>query len=375
MIPSLDAATGIDAGFAACAGQTAGCISSQCCASRRLLIMRFGLYSCLRPILFALPAECAHALVLSSLQVAHRLGVTRRPRDDDRDAATCMGLRFPNRVGLAAGLDKNARHIDALGSLGFGFIEVGTVTPRPQPGQSRPRLFRIPAQRALINRMGFPNDGADAVAPRLARRKYAGVLGVNIGKNAATPLNRSIDDYVACYRRLAPHADYVAVNVSSPNTQGLRQLQHVDYLRPILAALMEEEGRLRARKSRRTPLLAKIAPDLAREELIALARLFLELQLDGVIATNTTVSRPAELAESEQGGLSGAPLLALSQQTIRLLRSQTEGRLVIIAAGGIMCGDDARQSLHAGADLLQVYSGLIYRGPALVSEIRSALIS
>lgn len=330
------------------------------------------LYPLLRPAFFALEPERSHALGLASLRLAHRLHLVSADVRESNDPLRLMGLSFPNRIGLAAGLDKDARHIDALGALGFAFIEVGTVTPRPQSGQAKPRLFRFPAQHALINRMGFPNDGAQAVASRLTKRTYAGVLGVNIGKNAATPIERAIDDYVECYRCLAPYADYVAVNVSSPNTQGLRQLQQADSLRPILTALMEEEGRLRMRKGRRTPLLAKIAPDLALEDVIALARLFLELQIDGVIATNTTITRPPALARSEEGGLSGAPLLDLSQQVIRWLKAETRGRLTIIGVGGIMSAGDASQSLDAGADLLQVYSGLIYRGPGLVSELKRA---
>lgn len=335
--------------------------------------MPAGLYPSVRPFLFALSPERAHALALSSLQLAHRLRIVRRPRDEDRQAVVFMGLRFPNRVGLAAGFDKNARYIDALGSLGFGFIEVGTVTPRPQSGQSPPRLFREPQHRALINRMGFPNDGADAVVARLARRRYPGVLGINIGKNATTPIEKAIDDYVSCYRLLAPHADYVAVNVSSPNTQGLRQLQQIDQLRPILESLLEEGRHLEAKRGRHTPLLAKIAPDLSSDELTAIASLLVDLGIDGVIATNTTLSRPAGLEESERGGLSGAPLLDLSRNTIRHLKSYSKNRLVIVAAGGILSVDDAKGSLEAGADLVQVYSGLIYRGPALVRELREAL--
>ena len=293
-----------------------------------------------------------------------------------------MGLVFPNRVGLAAGFDKNARCIDALGSLGFGFIEVGTVTPRPQPGQPQPRLFRLPSARALINRMGFPNEGADAVAARLARRKFDGVLGINIGKNADTPLHRAIDDYVSCYRTLAMHADYVAINVSSPNTQDLRRLQQVEHLQPILEALMHEGRELAKARGRRIPLLAKISPDLSQEEVEQVAQLLTDLGVDGVIATNTTVGRPdaghgpaADPLLAEQGGLSGAPLLALSLRTIRTLRSVSQGRLVIVGAGGIASSADALLVLDAGADLLQIYTGLIYRGPALLDEVRKAALA
>jgi dihydroorotate dehydrogenase len=341
------------------------------------MYMSFDPYRILRPLLFTLPPERAHSLALSSLQFAHRLRLTPHPRDNDSEAITLMGLRFPNRVGLAAGFDKNGRYIDPLGSLGFGFIEVGTVTPRPQPGQSLPRLFRLPAHRALINRMGFPNDGMEVVAPRLARRTYPGILGINIGKNASTPLEKAVDDYVACYRKLAEHADYVAVNVSSPNTQGLRQLQQVDNLRPILSAVMEERHQLSTRLGRSVPLLAKVSPDLTQDDLLAVARLLIELNVDGVIATNTTISRPSDAGDvaAEAGGLSGAPLLKLSQHAVATLKSVAGDRLAIIGAGGIASGDDAVSIRQSGADLVQIYSGLIYRGPALTAEVRRALRS
>ena len=291
-----------------------------------------------------------------------------------------MGLVFPNRIGLAAGLDKNGRCIDALGAVGFGFVEIGTVTPRPQSGQPLPRLFRLPAHSALINRMGFPNEGAPAVASRLARRTFAGVVGVNIGKNLDTPLDRAVDDYVSCYRTLAPHADYVAVNVSSPNTQGLRQLQQVDSLKLILEALLHERQRLVSDRGRRMPLLAKVSPDLPEDDLIAIAGLLTTLNIEGVIATNTTTTRPTctdsvgeRSRSTEQGGLSGTPLLPLSLRAIRILKAASAGRLTIIGVGGIGSSADARDVLAAGADLLQVYTGLIYRGPGLVRELRSAL--
>lgn len=339
--------------------------------------MSFGIYPVLRPLLFTLPPERAHALALSSLGLAHRLHLMRSPRHDEFDAVALMGLRFPNRVGLAAGFDKNGRCIDALGLLGFGFIEIGTVTPRAQPGQPLPRLFRLPRQRALINRMGFPNEGMDVVAARLARRAYGGVLGINIGKNAVTPLEQAVDDYVACYRQLAQHADYVAVNVSSPNTQGLRQLQQVDNLRPILSALLEERQQLKARTDRRVPLLAKVSPDLSTEDLAAIAQLLIELDVDGVIATNTTLTRPLDAgpAAAEAGGVSGAPLRELARDAVATLRAVAGDRLAIIGVGGIASGDDAIEMLKAGADLVQLYSGLIYRGPGLIGELRRSLRS
>ncbi|MFL6551175.1 MAG: quinone-dependent dihydroorotate dehydrogenase [Povalibacter sp.] len=334
------------------------------------------LYPVLRPLLFALDPERAHGLTLESLRMAHRLHLLPTVRESA--PIELMGLRFKSRVGLAAGLDKNAEYIDALAALGFGFVEVGTVTPRPQAGRDRPRLFRLTSSTALINRMGFPNQGAHAVAEKLRLRRFRGILGVNIGKNADTPLESAVDDYVACHRMLAPHADYVAVNVSSPNTKDLRRLQQSDHLRPILEALLQENAQLTQRSGRRVPLLAKIAPDLTNEEIIQVAKLLLELGIDGVIATNTTVSRPEYVAKregsvaQEQGGLSGAPLLELSLQAIRTLKAASQGRLAIIGVGGITAAADATQMREAGADLVQVYTGLIYRGPTLVPELTAA---
>ena len=334
------------------------------------------LYHALRPLLFKLDPEQAHGLTLASLRTAHQLHLMPKPRDTV--PLELMGLPFANRVGLAAGLDKNGEYIDALAALGFGFIEVGTVTPRPQAGRDRPRLFRLTSSTALINRMGFPNHGAEVIAARLRARRFRGVLGVNIGKNADTPLESAVDDYVACYRVLAPLADYVAVNVSSPNTKDLRRLQQSDHLRPILEALLQEGAKLTQQSGRRIPLLAKISPDLSEEEISELAQLLIELRIDGVIATNTTVSRPAAVANregvraDEQGGLSGAPVLDLSLRAIRTLKAVSQGRLTIVGVGGITCAADASAMRAAGADLVQVYTGLIYRGPALVNELIDA---
>jgi dihydroorotate dehydrogenase len=332
----------------------------------------FELFRC---ALFKLEPERAHAIALSALQAAHRAHLL--PRSVDRDTGVeCMGLKFPNRIGLAAGFDKNARYVDALGGLGFGCIEVGTVTPRPQRGQSRPRVFRLPQQRALINRMGFPNEGAHAVAERLQRRAFGGVVGVNIGKNAATPLGQALDDYVTCFRVLAPHADYVVVNVSSPNTQDLRLLQQADQLRPILEAMLEERRSLPNDRSRSVRLLTKVSPDLSEDELISIAELLVELGIEGVIATNTTVSRPSSLCDAgeasmrqQAGGLSGEPLHVMSLSAIRTLKRASEGRVTIIGVGGIESTEHAAATLNAGADLLQIYTGMIYRGPRLVREL------
>ena len=329
------------------------------------------MYRLLRRALFSLEPERAHSMALSLAQLAYRSGLLSRIRAESAPVSV-MGLRFANRIGLAAGFDKNGRYLDALGAMGFGFIEVGTVTPRPQAGQPLPRLFRLPNARALINRMGFPNEGAAAVAARLTRRHFKGICGVNIGKNAVTPNDQAIDDYVACFRALAPCADYIAVNVSSPNTQDLRQLQRVDYLQPILEALLAERDALAVSHGRRIPILTKISPDLSHDDLLAVGHLMLRLRMDGVIATNTTVTRPDTGGDSlaaEQGGLSGAPLHPLALCAVRTLRSVLAGQVAIIGVGGITCAADAMTMREAGADLLQIYTGMVYRGPALLREL------
>jgi dihydroorotate dehydrogenase len=332
------------------------------------------IYPLLRPLLFALPPEHAHAFALTALQRAHALRLVRSPAPDPRTAITLFGLRFPNRVGLAAGFDKNARYVDALGALGFGFIEVGTVTPRAQPGQSRPRLFRVAPAQALINRMGFPNDGAASLAARLAYRRFAGVCGVNIGKNAATPLANAVEDYIDCFRIVAPQADYVAINVSSPNTEGLRQLQEPDQLQPIVSAVIEARRELHAATGRRVPVLLKVSPDLASAQLVSSARLACESGIDGLIATNTTLDRSgvAPRWRAQAGGLSGAPLRPLALQAVQVLRAALGAGVPIVAAGGIDSARHAQDAFAAGADLVQLYTGLIYRGPGLVREIISA---
>jgi dihydroorotate dehydrogenase len=331
------------------------------------------LYPLLRPLLFLLPPEHAHAFALATLRQAHSLGLVRDRSVDSSGAVTVLGLQFANRVGLAAGFDKSARSIDALGALGFGFIEVGTVTPRAQPGQSKPRLFRIPESQALINRMGFPNDGASEIAARLSRRQFRGVCGVNIGKNAATPIAAAVDDYLECFGVLAPHADYVAINVSSPNTQGLRQLEEAEQLQPIVGALVEARDRLQLATGRRVPLLVKVSPDLAPAELVRSARLACATGIDGIIATNTTVNRSgvAQRWRTQAGGLSGTPLRSLTVQAVQVLRTALGSRVPIVAVGGIDSPRDAQDTVDAGADLVQVYTGLIYRGPGLVREMVS----
>jgi dihydroorotate dehydrogenase len=345
-------------------------------------LLPYSLYGLARPFLFGFDPEHAHELTLDALARTQNTPLdcfyaSRRVEDP----VTLAGLNFPNRIGLAAGFDKNGRYIDALGALGFGFVEVGTVTPRAQPGQVRPRLFRLPGQRALINRMGFPNEGSAACAIRLARRTWRGVCGVNIGKNAQTPIARAIDDYVACYRAVAPLADYVAVNVSSPNTQDLRRLQEANYLQPIIEALIEQREALSRQQGRPVPLLIKISPDLSEEELIAVARLLLHTGVDAVIATNTTISRPGILDQAsadvnpftlQEGGMSGEPLRSLALRAIRTLRMALGANVPIIGTGGIACAADAFAAMEAGADLLQIYTGLVYRGPGLIRELRTA---
>jgi dihydroorotate dehydrogenase len=289
---------------------------------------------------------------------------------------TVMGLAFPNRVGLAAGLDKNAAHIDALAGLGFGFIECGTVTPRAQPGNPKPRLFRLPEAEALINRMGFNNDGIERFLGNVARAAWQGILGLNIGKNFDTPNARAVDDYLACLRAVYARASYVTVNISSPNTRGLRDLQSDDALGALLTSLKKEQAALADAHGKYTPIAVKIAPDLGAAEIEAIARLLVRHRVDGVIATNTTTSRAAvEGARhaDEQGGLSGRPLRALSTEVVRTLARALDGALPIIGVGGILSGADAKEKIDAGATLVQLYTGLIYRGPELVAECVRAL--
>ncbi len=335
------------------------------------------LYSLFRPLLFALDPEQAHRTVFSSLDIAARFGLPRAvlPRMP-ADPVRLMGLDFPNRIGVAAGLDKNAEHIDGLAALGFGFIECGTVTPRPQPGNPRPRLFRIVEAEALVNRMGFNNDGVARFLENASRASWPGVLGLNIGKNFDTPTTRATDDYLACLRGVYARASYVAVNVSSPNTKGLRDLQAEDALAPLLCALKDEQGALAQRHGKYTPLLLKIAPDLEPPALDQVARLLVKHRIDGVIATNTTISRTgvAGLAGAgETGGLSGRPLRAQSTAIVRRLAHALDGALPIVGVGGIASGADAIEKIEAGASLVQIYTGLVYRGPHLVAECGRAL--
>ncbi|QEL54826.1 quinone-dependent dihydroorotate dehydrogenase [Chromobacterium paludis] len=334
------------------------------------------LYPLLRPLLFKFDAETAHEHTLKMLDSAHRLHLTQLAAGAaTRQPVQAMGITFPNPVGLAAGLDKNGEHIDALAALGFGFIEIGTITPRPQDGNPKPRLFRLPEHEAIINRMGFNNRGVAALLDNVRRCKFKGVLGINIGKNAITPIENAVDDYLACLEQVYTAASYVTVNISSPNTKNLRQLQQGDELGKLLAALKQRQQMLADKHGRYVPLAVKIAPDLDEEQIAEIARLLTANGIDGVIATNTTLSR-AEIAghphENEAGGLSGAPVRGRSTAVIRKLARELDGALPIIGVGGILSGSDAVEKLEAGAQLVQLYSGLIYRGPELVSECSRA---
>lgn len=331
------------------------------------------IYSVFKPFLFMLDAEHAHDLTLRSLKLAEKSGLAclfgKVPKCRSIEV---MGLTFPNAVGLAAGLDKNAAYIDGLAALGFGFIEVGTVTPRPQPGNPKPRLFRVKEAEGIINRFGFNNLGVDNLVENVKKSKFKGVLGINIGKNFDTPNERAVDDYLICMRKVYAYASYIAINISSPNTKNLRALQEKDALSALLATLKAEQLKLAAQYGRYVPVALKIAPDLEPEQVNEIAGLLIEQGFDGVIATNTTLAREAVIGmdnAQETGGLSGAPVRGKSTEVIRQLAVALQGRIPIIGVGGILSGEDAAEKIAAGASLVQVYSGLIYRGPALLKAI------
>ena len=335
------------------------------------------MYGFARPLLFRLDAERAHGLALASLDAAHRAGMMQLLAKPPSPLPTeAFGLRFPNPVGLAAGLDKNGAHIDALFALGFGFVEVGTVTPKPQDGNPKPRMFRLPRHRALINRLGFNNQGVDALVANVGRAKRAGILGINIGKNKDTPNENAADDYLVCLERVYPLADYVTVNISSPNTAGLRELQEEQALRRLIGTLRDAQERLAAQHGRRVPVLVKVAPDLSDDDIEAAARVLSDLHVDGVIATNTTVSRinvQTDRRAGEAGGLSGEPLMNKSTTVLRMLRTRLPDSIPLVGVGGILSGADAVKKFAAGASLVQVYSGLIYRGPELIGDCVEAI--
>lgn len=333
-------------------------------------------YKLLRPALFSLDPETAHDATLTALNTAHCLGLLRLIPQPAPDPRTVMGITFPNPVGLAAGLDKDGTCINGLAALGFGFIEIGTVTPRPQPGNPRPRLFRLPDAQALINRMGFNNRGVDALVENVQRAQFKGVLGINLGKNADTPMEKAADDYLIGLRKVYEYASYVALNISSPNTKNLRQLQGGDELDALLAQLKAEQEKLAQQHGKYVPLVVKIAPDLDAEQIRRIAALLMQHRIDGVIATNTTLARDGvkNLPHgNETGGLSGAPLCEKSTAVIRQLAGELQGALPIIGVGGILSGKDAQEKMQAGAALVQLYSGLIYHGAALVKEVADTL--
>jgi len=338
------------------------------------------LYALARPLLFSLDPEKAHNLTLPALRRAAAMGWTGFVKKPQPDPRTVMGITFPNPVGLAAGLDKDGAYIDGLAALGFGSIEIGTVTPRAQPGNPKPRMFRLPAAQGIINRMGFNNGGVDAFIANVQSSRFyqerQGVLGLNIGKNADTPIEKAADDYVACLRKVYPYASYVTVNISSPNTKNLRQLQGASELDALLSQLKEEQSRLADKYGHYVPLALKIAPDVDGVQIRNIGGALVRHGIDGVIATNTTLNRrdvEGMRHANQQGGLSGAPVFDLSNIVIRALKAEVGDTVPIIGVGGILSGRDAKAKIDAGAKLVQLYSGLIYRGPALVRECADAL--
>jgi dihydroorotate dehydrogenase len=334
-------------------------------------------YQTIKPLLFQLDAEFAHDVSLKSLKLAEKSGVLNcYPKAPNCTPRQVMGLTFANPVGLAAGLDKNGAVIDGMAKLGFGFIEVGTVTPRPQPGNAKPRLFRVKEAQGIINRFGFNNLGVDNLVENVKAAKYHGILGINIGKNFDTPNERAVDDYLICMQKVYAHASYITVNISSPNTKNLRDLQAAEALSSLLASLKVEQKKLADKHGKYVPITLKIAPDLTQDQVIEIADLLMQHQIDGVIATNTTLSREAVKGmqnSEETGGLSGAPVRNQSTVVIQQLSKQLQGALPIIGVGGILTGADAVEKIAAGADLVQVYSGLIYQGPKLVHDICKTL--
>lgn len=330
------------------------------------------MYSILGPILFKLEAERAHALTLSALHYAPQF-LFKKPQGK---VVTAMGIDFPHQVGLAAGLDKNGEHLDALAKLGFSFIEIGTVTPKPQVGNPKPRLFRLPEAKAIINRMGFNNQGVDSLITHVKKANFNGILGINIGKNKDTVLDKAAEDYLYCLNRVYEHASYITINISSPNTPDLRQLQQVEYLTHLLSQLQSEQRKLSDQFQRHVPLVVKVSPDESDETLKEMTEVILKHGIEGIIATNTTCSREHVKYlpnASEQGGLSGKPLVELSTQCLRLLKQYVGDAITLIGVGGIDSFETAQEKIDAGASLVQVYTGLIYQGPELVCELVAGL--
>jgi len=333
-------------------------------------------YELAKKALFASDPETAHYLSMESLRRAHQVGATRLVCSQGDIPVQCMGLRFSNPVGVAPGLDKNADYFEALGALGFGFVEVGTITPKPQDGNPKPRVFRLPEAQGLINRLGFNNKGVDYLVSRVRHRKYGGILGINIGKNATTPIERAADDYLHCLEKVYPFADYITVNISSPNTRNLRDLQAADSLANLLGVLTARRKALQKTHGKRVPLAVKIAPDLDQSGLAAVADNAARFGIDAVIASNTTIGRAGVEGlryASEAGGLSGAPLKTLADRTLADLRELLPADIALIGVGGICSGQDAVDKLDKGASLVQFYTGMIYRGPGLLAECLQAI--
>lgn len=328
-------------------------------------------YSLARAALFQLEPETAHHVALGSLRWAERMGLLQRWPQPPSHPVSILGLTFPNPVGLSAGLDKNGDYIDALAALGFGFIEIGTTTPRPQPGNAQPRMFRLPAAHAIINRLGFNNDGVDALVRNVQRAKFAGILGINIGKNADTPVEQAADDYVICLEKVYAYASYITVNISSPNTQGLRSLQNEAALSQLLAVLKARQLELAEQHGKYVPLLVKVAPDLSLLDVESMAAVFIAQGIDGVIATNTTIERQAVAGlqfADEAGGLSGRPVRESATRVLREFHTALNSKLPVIGVGGIANADSAAEKIAAGASLLQIYTGFIYEGPDVITQ-------
>ena len=333
------------------------------------------MYSLARPLLFSLAPERAHELTLSMLKSAHKMGAIRQTVA--AKPVTCMGIEFPNPVGLAAGLDKNGAYIDALAGLGFGFIEIGTITPKPQEGNPKPRLFRIPQAKAIINRMGFNNDGVDQLVENVKAAKFKGILGINIGKNATTPVEDAVSDYLVCLEKVYNYASYITVNISSPNTKNLRSLQSGHALTELLETLKKRQLELAEELQHYVPLVLKVAPDVEASDIEFIASQLLQFKIDGLIVTNTTLSREGVEGlpfGDEAGGLSGAPVFEKSTACLAAFSKILQGKIPLIGVGGILSGEQAVAKQQAGASLVQIYSGMIYTGPTLIKDCVDAMI-
>ena len=334
------------------------------------------MYSLVRRALFIADPETAHGLALEGLRLGHGVGATSLLCQTISQPVTVMGLEFPNPVGMAAGMDKNGDYIDALGSVGFGFVEIGTVTPRPQPGNPKPRIFRIEKANAMINRLGFNNKGVDYLVRQVQKRKFSGILGINIGKNFDTPNEKAVDDYLIGLEKVYPHADYITINISSPNTKNLRDLQDAEQLDVLLAALNNRRIELTDEFDKRVPLVVKVAPDLEDQQIPEIADVVVRSQFDGLIATNTTISREGVKGlphANEQGGLSGAPVKDRSNHVLAAFRTALPAEIALIGTGGITNGEDAAEKIKLGADLVQFYTGFVYKGPDLVTDCLKAI--